>query len=203
MREPPKAPEYSTPPEESFLREPPALDRLNGEATLPRLPRDERPYGQDSLLLRASSMERAYRGDSLLREAATRGQRGAYGDTTLPRVRTPDSDSAYRRYSSLLRGRSPERRERDGRYASRDSSSEPRFRTRSLGRDISPIRSFRREKREVEEDEQDEEYEENMVAAKVREYYSTLQSKPSRSSRAPLPEPKKKAYKEGPKDLSI
>ncbi|KAM4613161.1 membrane-associated guanylate kinase, WW and PDZ domain-containing protein 1b isoform 3-T3 [Polymixia lowei] len=186
LKEPPRAPEPSPPPEGSILRESPALDRLNREATLPRLP------GDDSLLLRASSMERAYRGDGLLRDAALRGRSGAHGDTTLPRVRTPDSDSAYRKYSSLLRGRSEER---EGRYASRGGSPEPRYRARSLGRDISPVRSFRRD-----EEEEDEDYEDDFVAAKVREYYS--KSNPSRSSKATLPEPKK-TYKESPKDLSI
>lgn len=190
MKEPSRAPEPSPPLEDSILRESPALDRLNREATLSRL------YGEDSLLLRASSMERAYRGDSLLREAASRGQRGAYGDITLPRVRTPDSDSAYKRYSSLLRGRSPERTERDGRYASRSGSRELHPRARSLGRDISPVRSFRRD------EEEDEEYEDDLIAAKVREYYNTLKSDTGRSSKTALPEPKK-TYKESPNDLSI
>ncbi|XP_041800110.1 membrane-associated guanylate kinase, WW and PDZ domain-containing protein 1b isoform X6 [Chelmon rostratus] len=196
LKEPPKTPEPSLPFEDSILREAPAMDRLNREATLPPLRRDERLYGEDSLLMRASSMDRAYRGDSLLRDVASRGQRDTYRDLTLPRVRTPDSDSAYKRYSSLLRGRSPERTERDGRYASRGSSPEPQYRTRSLGRDISPVRSFRRD------DSEDEEDDDNFVAAKVREYYSTLKTNTSRSSQPTLPEPKK-TYKENPKDLSI
>lgn len=158
--------------------------------------REDRLFEDDSLLLRASSMERAYRGDSLLKDVTSRGLRDAYRDTTLPRVRTPDSDSAYKRYSSLLRGRSPERMERDGRYASRGSSPEPQYRARSLGRDISPIRSSRRD------DSEDEEDDDNFIAAKVREYYSTLQTNTSRSSKPVLPEPKK-TYKENPKDLSI
>lgn len=196
MKEPPKTPEPSLPFEDSILREAPALDRLNREATLPPLRREERLFGEDSLLMRASSMDRAYREDSLLRDVASRGQRDTYRDLTLPRVRTPDSDSAYKRYSSLLRGRSPERMERDGRYASRGSSPEPQYRSRSLGRDISPVRSFRRV------DSEDEEDDDNFVAAKVREYYSTLKSNTSRSSQPTLPEPKK-TYKENPKDLSI
>ncbi|XP_035007129.1 membrane-associated guanylate kinase, WW and PDZ domain-containing protein 1b isoform X3 [Hippoglossus stenolepis] len=190
--EPPKTSEFSLPFEDSILREPPALDRLNREPTLPSLRREEHLYGEDSLLMRASSMDRAYNGDSLLRDMASRGQR----DTTLPRVRTPDSDSAYKRYSSLLRGRSPERTERDGRFTSRDSTPETQYRARSLGRDISPIRSPRRD------DSEDEEDDDNFVAAKVREYYSTLQTDTSKSSRPSLPEPKK-TYKDNPKDLSI
>ncbi|XP_044026418.1 membrane-associated guanylate kinase, WW and PDZ domain-containing protein 1b isoform X6 [Siniperca chuatsi] len=196
LKEPPKTPELSLHFEDSILREPPALDRLNREATLPLLRREERLYGEDSLLMRASSTERPFMGDSLLRNVASRGQRDAYRDTTLPRVRTPDSDSAFKKYSSLLRGRSPERTERDGRYASRGSSPEPQYRTRSLGRDISPVRSFRRD------DSEDEEDDDNMVAAKVREYYSTLKTDTSRSSKPTLPEPKK-TYKDNPKDLSI
>lgn len=196
MKEPPKTPEPSLPFEDSILREAPALDRLNREATLPPLRREERLYGEDSLLTRASSMERAYRGDSLLKDMASRGQRDTYRDTTLPRVRTPESDSAYKRYSSLLRGRSPERMERDERYASRGSSPEPQYRSHSLGRDISPIRSFRRE------DSEDEEDDDHFVAAKVKEYYSTLKSNTSRSSKPSLPEPKK-TYKDNPRDLSI
>ncbi|XP_070694487.1 arginine/serine-rich coiled-coil protein 2-like [Pempheris klunzingeri] len=196
LKEPTRTPEPSLPFENSILHEPPALDRLNREATLPPLRREERLYGEDSLLMTASSMERAYRGDSLLKDVASRGQRDAYRDTTLPRVRTPDSDSAYKRYSSLLRGRSPERTDRDGRYASRGSSPEPQYRTRSLGRDFSPVRSSRRE------DSEDEEDDDNFVAAKVREYYSTLKTNTSRSSKPAIPEPKK-TYKENPKDLSI
>lgn len=196
MKEPPKTPEPSLPLEDSILREAPALDRLNREATLPPLRREERLFGDDSLLMRASSMERTYRGDSLLRDMATRGQRDNYRDTTLPRVRTPDSDSAYKRYSSLLRGRSPERMERDGHYASRGSSPEPQYRSRSLGRDISPVRSFRRD------DSEDEEDDDQFVAAKVKEYYSTLKSNTSRSSKPTFPEPKK-TYKDNPRDLSI
>ncbi|XP_069568835.1 membrane-associated guanylate kinase, WW and PDZ domain-containing protein 1b isoform X2 [Brachyistius frenatus] len=193
LKEPAVSPEPSL--EDSILREPLALDRLNREATFPPLRRDDL-YGEDSLLLRASSMERAYKGDGLLRDMASRGLR----DTTLPRVRTPDSDSAYKRYSSLLRGRSPERTERDGRYASRyasrGSSPEPQYRARSLGRDISPIRSS------IRDDSEDEEDDDNFVAAKVREYYSTLKTNTSRSSKPMLPEPEN-TYKENPKDLSI
>lgn len=196
MKEPPKTPELSFPLEDSILRESPALDRLNREETLLPLRREGRLYGEDSLLMRASSMERAYRGDSLLKGMASHGQRDAFRDTTLPRVRTPDSDSAYNRYSSLLRGRSPERTERDGRYASRGSSPEPQYRTRSLGRDISPIRSS------IRDDSEDEEDDDNLVAARVREYYSTLKTNTSRSSKPKLPEPNK-TYKENPKDLSI
>ncbi|XP_041637146.1 membrane-associated guanylate kinase, WW and PDZ domain-containing protein 1b isoform X3 [Cheilinus undulatus] len=195
LKEPPPSPEPSLPLfEDSVLREPPALDRLNREATFSPLRRDDQPFGEESLLMKASTMERAYRGDgSLLRDVASNGPRDTYRDITLPRVRTPDSDSAYKRYSSLLRGRSPERKDI---FASRGSSPEPRYRTRSLGRDISPIRSNRRD------DSEDEEDDDNFVAEKVREYYSTLQNNTSRPTKATLPEPKK-TYKGNPKDLSI
>ncbi|XP_075870254.1 membrane-associated guanylate kinase, WW and PDZ domain-containing protein 1b isoform X3 [Nelusetta ayraudi] len=229
---PSRTPEPGLPLEDTVLREAPALDRLNREAALPPslLRRDERLQAEDSLLLRASSMERAYRGDnSLLRDLASRNQRDPYWDTTLPRARTPESDSAYKRYSSLLRGRSPVRAERETRgYASRGGSPEPLNRTRSLGRDFSPVRSLRRD------DSEDEEDDDNFVAAKVREYYSTLKS--SRSSKPSIPEPRntyrdeeprndyreeprntyrdeeprndyreepKKSYRDNPKDLSI
>ncbi|XP_035633393.1 membrane-associated guanylate kinase, WW and PDZ domain-containing protein 1-like isoform X6 [Oncorhynchus keta] len=171
--------------EESVLREPPALDRLNREATLLRESREERLFEEDSLLLRASTLERDYRGDGLL-SAAARGQRGE----TMPRVHTPESDSAYKRYSSLLRGRSPERVEREARYAPREESPDPRYRVQSLGRNISPVRSFI----ELEE--------EGATAPRLKESYSTLKSDISRASKAP-PEPKRKAYKDSPKDLSI
>ncbi|XP_034388369.1 uncharacterized protein C2orf16-like [Cyclopterus lumpus] len=191
---PPRTPERSSSLEDNVLRELPALDRLNREDTLPPLRRDERLYAEDSLLMSASSMERAYKGDSLLRDLASRGQRDAFKDVTLPRVRTPDSDSAFQKYSSLLRGRSPERTERNGRFASRERSPAPQYRARSLGRDISPIGSSRGDYSEDEEDD------DTFVAAKVREYYSTLQTSSSRPSA--LPEPKK-TYKDSPKDLSI
>lgn len=189
-----KTPEPSFSLEHGILRESPALDRLNREVTLPPLRREERLYGEDSLLLKASTMDRAFKGNTLLRDVASRNQR----DTTLPRVRTPDSDSAYKKYSTLLRDRSAERLDRDERYPSRESTPEPQYRSRSLGRDISPIRSFRND------DSEDEEDDDNFVAAQVTEYYSTLKSKAntSRSSKPTLPEPKK-TYKENPKDLSI
>uniref|UniRef100_A0A3Q4HUL7 Membrane-associated guanylate kinase, WW and PDZ domain-containing protein 1 n=1 Tax=Neolamprologus brichardi TaxID=32507 RepID=A0A3Q4HUL7_NEOBR len=220
LKEPIKTPESTFRLEDSILRESPALDRLNREVT-PPLRREDRLYGEDSLLMKASTLDRSYRGgDNLLKDMASRNQR----DITLPRVRTPDSDSAYKKYSSLLRGRSTERFDstqlsgrsterfdstqlsgrsterfdRDERYPSRDSTPEPLYRSRSLGRDISPIRSFRRD------DSEDEEDDDNFVAAQVTQYYSTLKNKTntSRSSKPTLPEPKK-TYKENPKDLSI
>lgn len=191
-----RTPEPSLPMEESILREAPALDRLNREPRLPTLHRDDRLYGEDSLLLRASSMERAYKGESLLRDVVSRNQRDAYRDAPLPRPRTPDSDPGYKRYSSLLRGRSPERMERterESRYTSRGSSPEPFYRTRSLGRVASPTRRS---------ESQDEEDDDHFVAARVHEYYSTLRTNTTRSSRPSVPEPKS-TYKENPKDLSI
>ncbi|XP_061583843.1 membrane-associated guanylate kinase, WW and PDZ domain-containing protein 1b isoform X3 [Cololabis saira] len=198
-KEPNKSPEPTFPFEDTLLRESLAMDRLNRDATLPSLRGEARPYGEDSLLRRVSSMERLYRGDrgdGLLKNlAASRDQEASYRNPTLPRPRTPDSDSAYQRYSSLLRGQSPVMLER-GRYASRDVTPEPRYRARSLGRDISPPRSHRRL------DSEDEEDDDNFVADKVREYYSTLKSNHSLSSQPKRPEPKK-TYKDNPKDLSI
>ncbi|XP_005731267.1 membrane-associated guanylate kinase, WW and PDZ domain-containing protein 1b isoform X11 [Pundamilia nyererei] len=220
LKEPIKTPESTFRLEDSILRESPALDRLNREVT-PPLRREDRLYGEDSLLMKASTLDRSYRGgDNLLKDMASRNQR----DITLPRLRTPDSDSAYKKYSTLLRGRSTERFDstqlsgrsterfdstqlrgrsterfdRDERYPSRDSTPEPWYRSRSLGRDISPIRSFRRD------DSEDEEDDDNFVAAQVTQYYSTVKNKTntSRSSKPTLPEPKK-TYKENPKDLSI
>lgn len=137
-------------------------------------------------------MDRAYKGGSLLRDLASRGQRDTYRDTTLPYLTL--SDSAYKKYSSLLRGRSPERRVDP--YASRGSSPEPHYRTRSLGRDTSLNQTTRRYESEDEEDD------DNFVAAKVQEYYSTLKNDTSRSSKPTLPEPKR-TYRDNPKDLSI
>ncbi|XP_077429691.1 membrane-associated guanylate kinase, WW and PDZ domain-containing protein 1b isoform X3 [Vanacampus margaritifer] len=192
LKEPSRSPEPSLDFEDSVLREAPALVRLNREAG------EDRPILNDSLLTRASTMERAFGGDSLLRDISRNP--ATYRNGSLPRVRTPDSDLAYNRYSSLLRGRSPERADRGRNYPSRESTPEP-YRTRSLGRDISPIRSPRRE------DSEDEEDDDNFVASKVREYYSTLKSDNSRSTRPVLPEPKKtykdNPYKDNPRDLSI
>ncbi|XP_051931838.1 membrane-associated guanylate kinase, WW and PDZ domain-containing protein 1-like isoform X2 [Hippocampus zosterae] len=197
-RVPPRSAEPSLAFEDSVLREAPAPLRLNGEAGVERAG-VERAVVSDSLLTRASAMERAFGGgggdDSLLREIS-RNPRDTYRNVSLPRVRTPDSDSdsAYRRYTSLLRGRSPGRA--DGNYPGGRSSPEP-YRTRSLGRDISPIGSPPRRR-----DSEDEEDDDNFVAARVREYYSTLRSDVSRSARPLLPEPKR-TYKDNPRDLSI
>lgn len=193
LKEVRSAPEQSLPFESSVLREPPALDRLNREATLPSLPRDERLYGEDSLLQKASSMERAYKGESLLRDVASRDLRSAYRDATLPRARTPESDSAYQRYSSLLRGRSPERASERFKGGGLEPSER---RTHSLGRDFSPVRSFARDEEEDEEDD------DHFVAAQVRDYYSTLRSNNGYAAKPSVPEPKR-SYKDNPKDLSI
>ncbi|XP_054880721.1 membrane-associated guanylate kinase, WW and PDZ domain-containing protein 1b isoform X6 [Poeciliopsis prolifica] len=177
--------------EDSVLRESPALDRLNREPalSLPPLRREDRLYRQDSPLMRTSSIERAYRGDRLLKDFASRDSR----EITLPRVRTPDLDSSYQKYTSLFRGRTPEMLERDGRFASRGVTPEPRYRARSLERAISPPR------RDDSEDEEDDDY---FVASKLREYYSTLKTNSSPPPKPVIPEPKK-TYKDNPKDLSI
>ncbi|XP_028303609.1 membrane-associated guanylate kinase, WW and PDZ domain-containing protein 1b isoform X4 [Gouania willdenowi] len=196
LKEPHVSTEPRFPLENGILREPQTLERQNKEVTLPPLRRDDRLYEDDSLLMRASSMDRAYRGNSLLRDLASGGQRDAFRDATLPRERAPELESAYKKYSSLLRGRSPERNNHHGHHFSRSNTPEPPvYRARSLGRDISPIRSPRRAD---SEDEEDDDY---FVAAKVKEYYSTLKSNTHRSTKPTLPEPKH--YKENPKDLSI
>uniref|UniRef100_A0A3B3WWE2 Membrane-associated guanylate kinase, WW and PDZ domain-containing protein 1 n=1 Tax=Poecilia mexicana TaxID=48701 RepID=A0A3B3WWE2_9TELE len=182
-------PQPRFPFENSILRDSPALDRLNRDPTLslPPLRREDRLYRQDSPLMRTSSMERAYRGDRPLKDFASRD----YRDVTLPRVRTPDLDSSYQKYTSLFRGRTPEMLERDGRLASRGVTPEPRYRARSLERAISPPRR---------DDSEDEEDDDIFVASKLREYYSTLKSDPP--PKPVIPEPKK-TYKDSPKDLSI
>lgn len=153
-----------------------SLDRLDLEGTLRREP----PSYRDDL----SPMERVYRDSTLLR--------GASRDGTFPRVRTPDSDSAFRNYNSLLRGRSPVRSGGgQGGYRRAESPVSNSYRTRSLSRDLSPIRGYRRDE-EVEEDEEDE----------LSEYSGTLRSNYSRANYN-VPEPRRTAYKESPKDLSI
>ncbi|XP_043107190.1 membrane-associated guanylate kinase, WW and PDZ domain-containing protein 1b isoform X4 [Puntigrus tetrazona] len=151
-----------------------SLDRLNLEDTLTRQP----PSYLDDL----SPMERAYRDSTLLR--------GASRDGIYPRVRTPDSDSAFRNYNSLLRGRSPVRSggRQDG-YRRIESPVSNSYRTRSLGRDLSPIGGYHNE-------------EEEEVESQLSDYYGTLRSNYSRANNN-IPEPRRKAYKEGPKDLSI
>ncbi|XP_016536983.1 membrane-associated guanylate kinase, WW and PDZ domain-containing protein 1b isoform X4 [Poecilia formosa] len=183
-------PQPRFPFENSILRDSPALDRLNRDPTLslPPLRREDRLYRQDSPL-RTSSMERVYRGDRLLKDFASRD----YRDVTLPRVRTPDLDSSYQKYTSLFRGRTPEMLERDGRLASRGVTPEPRYRARSLERAISPPRR---------DDSEDEEDDDIFVASKLREYYSTLKTKSDPPPKPVIPEPKK-TYKDSPKDLSI
>ncbi|XP_066526206.1 membrane-associated guanylate kinase, WW and PDZ domain-containing protein 1b isoform X2 [Hoplias malabaricus] len=216
LKEPPATDPSSR--DDSVLREFPALDRLNRESPLPRssydrdnvlpsqpfdrLDRNSLPQQsynglalEDTLPLLSynrsnrgdtfprrsldhlqdlSPMERTYRGDSLLK--------GAFQDQSLPRVRTPESDTPFQKYSSLFRGRSPERR---GVISGAGDAGPARYRTRSLGRDLST-------------DEEDSEEEEGIV----RGYYRKLESGYSRLNDS-LPEPKKKANKDNPKDLSI
>ncbi|KAF7208219.1 membrane-associated guanylate kinase, WW and PDZ domain-containing protein 1b isoform X3 [Nothobranchius furzeri] len=192
--DPVKTPEPSYPFEDGILRESSALDRLNREPMLPSLRREDRQYGENSLL-RSSSMERTYRADRVLRGMPSRDQADTYKDNTLPRVRTPDFNSAYLKYSSLLRARTPDSTDRVDYLASRGNTPDLQYRSRSLGRNISPVR-FKEDHSEDEEDDDD------FVAAKVKEYYSTLKSNKSQPSKPTFPEPKK-TYKDNPKDLSI
>uniref|UniRef100_A0A671T4S7 Membrane associated guanylate kinase, WW and PDZ domain containing 1a n=1 Tax=Sinocyclocheilus anshuiensis TaxID=1608454 RepID=A0A671T4S7_9TELE len=167
---PPKPPSRS----ESIPHLAASLDQLDLEDTLPREP----PSYVDNL----SPMDRAYRDSTLFR--------GTSRIDTLPRVGTPDSDSAFQNYNSLLRGRSQVRSggRQDG-YRRDESPVSNSYRTRSLGRDLSPIRGYR------DEDEED-------VGSQLSEYYSTLRSNYS-SANNNVPEPRRKAYKDSPKDLSI
>ncbi|XP_059385360.1 membrane-associated guanylate kinase, WW and PDZ domain-containing protein 1-like isoform X6 [Carassius carassius] len=161
---PPKPPSRS----ESIPYLSASLDRLDLEDNLPREP--------------PSYLDRAYH-DSTLFCSASRVD-------TLPRVRMPDSDSAFQNYNSLLRGRSPVRSggRQDG-YRRVESPVSNSYRTRSLGRDLSPIRGYR-----VEEEEE--------VGSQLSGYYSTLRSNYSKANNK-APEPRRKAYKDSSKDLSI
>lgn len=169
---------------ESVLTEAAALDRLNRGDTLHRdassLLRDPSPSAERSSFLKDPGMrdaiERAYR-EAVERERDRETQ-------TLPRARTPNSSAAYNRYSSLLRGRSPEREDRL-------ESPSARYRTRSLGRDLSPERTYVYE----DEDEDEEEYEQP-------DYYRVPRPTYDRVSNT-LPEPRSRHYKDNPRDLSI
>ncbi|XP_060713581.1 membrane-associated guanylate kinase, WW and PDZ domain-containing protein 1b isoform X1 [Tachysurus vachellii] len=163
---------------------------LNNDDTLRRLPYDRvnresydglaqrNPFPQEPID-RFSTIERTNNGDSLPRRT--------YQEQSLPRVRTPDSDSAFQKYSSLLRGRSPERKIRLSRSDSPEATS---YRARSL--DILPSRGSRNA---VDSEEEDKE-------SSVKNYYSKLKSNYGKANNA-LPEPRRKAYKENSKDLSI
>ncbi|TRY94576.1 hypothetical protein DNTS_024130, partial [Danionella cerebrum] len=154
----------------------PLLDRLSLEDTVLREP--------PSYLEDLSPMERVYRESTLLRAASR--------DHNFPRGESPDSDSAFRNYSSLLRGRSPVRAgERLEGYRRVESSVSNSYRTRSLGRDLSPIQGFNIEG----EDE---------VESQLSGYYGTLRTNYRGSSNANnVPEPRRKVYRDSPKDLSI
>lgn len=173
------------------------FDRVVDE-TLKEPPPPKPPSRSESIPLLAASLDRLSLGNTLQREPpsyldAYRDStllRGASRDGTFPRVRTPDSDSAFRNYNSLLRGRSPVRTggRQDG-YRRDESPVSYSYRTRSLSRDLSPIRGYR--------DEEEEE-----VGSQLSGYYSTLRSNYGRSNNN-VPEPRRKAYKESSKDLSI
>ncbi|XP_051957324.1 membrane-associated guanylate kinase, WW and PDZ domain-containing protein 1-like isoform X4 [Xyrauchen texanus] len=170
---PPKPPSSS---DSIPLGELPALDRLNQEDTLPTL-REPPSYFED-----LSPMERAFR--------KLNPFRGASRNDILPSVRTPDSSAAFQNYNSLLRGRSPVRGGgSQDRYPRVESPVSAPYRTRSLGRDLSPISTYRDE----EEDE---------AGSQQIDYYSMLRSNYSRANNN-VPEPRRKTYKESPKDLSI
>lgn len=161
-----------------------SYDRVNRNEALRResddnLPQSHRfPRGS---LDRFLTTEPTYNGDSLSRRT--------YQDQSLPRVRTPDSDTAFQKYNSLLRGRSPERKSRLSRL---DSPEPDSYRARSLEPDLLPARGSRNM---VDSEEEDKE-------SSVRNYYSKLKSNYGKVNNQ-LPEPRRKAYKENSKDLSI
>ncbi|XP_067288402.1 membrane-associated guanylate kinase, WW and PDZ domain-containing protein 1b isoform X2 [Pseudorasbora parva] len=176
----------------------PYNDEFKGgvDVTLKEPPPPKPPSRSESIPLLATSLDRLSLDNTLQREPPSYLEsyrnstllRGASRDGTFPRVRTPDSVSAFRNYNSLLRGRSPVRSggRQDG-Y--RRIESPVSYRTRSLSRDLSPIGGYR--------DEEEEE-----VGSQLSGYYSTLRSNYSRANNN-VPEPKRKAYKESSKDLSI
>ncbi|XP_077059338.1 membrane-associated guanylate kinase, WW and PDZ domain-containing protein 1b isoform X20 [Siphateles boraxobius] len=170
------------------------------DVTLKEPPPPKPPSRSESIPLLATSLDRLSLGNTLQREPPSYLEsyrdstllRGASRDGTFPRVRTPNSVSAFQNYNSLLRGRSPVRsggrQDRDHRVESPVSNS---YRTRSLSRDLSPIRGYPDEEEEEEED-----------GSQLSGYYSTLRSNYSRANNN-VPEPRRKAYKESSKDLSI
>lgn len=168
------------------------------DVTLKEPPPPKPPSRSESIPLLAASLDRLSLDNTLQREPPSYLEsyrdstllRGASRDGTFPRVRTPNSDSAFRNYNSLLRGRSPVRTggRQDG-YRRDESPVSYSYRTRSLSRDLSPIRGYR--------DEEEEE-----VGSQLSGYYSTLRSNYSRANNN-VPEPRRKAYKESSKDLSI
>ncbi|XP_028824233.1 membrane-associated guanylate kinase, WW and PDZ domain-containing protein 1-like isoform X4 [Denticeps clupeoides] len=176
--------------------------------TLREPPKPVPPSRAESILTEPAALGRLNRGDNLLREPAStlvravspiqpaRDPRGqVYRDATLPRTRSPEEDSAYRRYSSLFRGRSPER-----------SSHQARYRTRSLGRDLSPERSYRGLEDDGDDDDDDdddddeEEEEEEENRSRLQAHYNVPRPRYSQGS-STLSQPKRKTY--NPKDLSI
>ncbi|TSV54887.1 Membrane-associated guanylate kinase, WW and PDZ domain-containing protein 1 [Bagarius yarrelli] len=130
---------------------------------------------------RFSTTERTYKEGSLPRRM--------FLDQSIPHIRTPEPDSVFRKYSSLPRGHSPELKNRLSRSNSPEATS---YRARSLDHDMLPARGSQNI---VDSDEEDKE-------SSVRNYYSKLKSNSSKVNNT-LPEPRRKAYKENSKDLSI
>lgn len=159
-----------------------SFDRANTNEALRResydgLPQSN-PFPRESTD-RFSTLPRTYDGDSLPRRT--------YQDQSLPRISTPDS--AFQKYSALLRGRSPERKTRLSQSETPGAAS---YRARSLDPDMLPARGSRNV---LDSDEEDKE-------SSVRNYYSKLKSNYGNVNNT-LPEPRRKAYKENSKDLSI
>lgn len=160
-----------------------SYDRVNRNEALRRESYDSLPQSNPfprGSLDRFLTMEPTYNGDSLPRRT--------YQDQSLPRIRTPDSDTAFQKYNSLLRGRSPERKSRLSQLDSPEAAS---YRARSL----EPLLPASGSRNMVDSEEEDKE-------SSVRNYYSKLKSNYGKVNNQ-LPEPRRKAYKENSKDLSI
>ncbi|XP_064160095.1 membrane-associated guanylate kinase, WW and PDZ domain-containing protein 1b isoform X3 [Anguilla rostrata] len=168
--------------DESFLREPLVPESASKVESFLREPQIPEYFPKaESFLKDLPIPGRGYGEDSLLSEAVA--VEPFFKEDTLPRGRT--LERAFKN-NNFQEDESSESSDSEERFAW-DRSPERRYKTESLPREASPDRSYRRQE---------------VTAPRLKESYNTLKSNSSRTSK-PLPEPKKKPYKESHKDLSI
>ncbi|XP_015202607.2 membrane-associated guanylate kinase, WW and PDZ domain-containing protein 1b isoform X1 [Lepisosteus oculatus] len=157
--------------------------------------RDASPEGnyKKEVFLRGRSPERNNRSENMWK---TRSPERSSKNETLTRAMSPERN--YKK-ETPSRGRSPERKYQSENFV-RDKSLDRSDREEKFLRDRSPERHYKNENL-MRDPSPDRSYRDDQVLPRVKEY-NTLKSNTSRGSR-PLPEPKRRPYRESHNDLSI
>ncbi|XP_062315119.1 membrane-associated guanylate kinase, WW and PDZ domain-containing protein 1-like isoform X5 [Osmerus eperlanus] len=187
-----------------------SMDRRAERAQRDRTP--ERDCDDGGFLSHAATPERPYHERRLLREPPTPGR--VFREAATPE--RPNNGDAL----SLSRGRTPERSLKNGNLL-RDSSSERESRDGRYGVNGTPERQYRMERDSSPDSSYSREDVNYAAAPRLKDYYSMMKNNAGQNNAGQnnaaynnaahnnavgpnqLPEPKRRLYKESPKDLSI